>query len=120
MTANPCRDILVTLWHQPCWQMGFIWWAAVSNIIGHGEFTALAPKSRMHWMQLESGAHTTPNMRATEVELYEGLSATSQNCWPSVKFDLGAISSRLSRLLPAGFYYKTFMWPASMWMTYEK
>ncbi len=71
-------------------------------------------------VQLESGAHTTPNMRATEVELYEGLSATSQNCWPSVKFDLGAISSRLSRLLPAGFYYKTFMWPASMWMTYEK
>ena len=71
-------------------------------------------------VQLESGAHTIPNMRATEVELYEELSATSQNCWPSVKFDLGAISSRLSRLLPAGFYYKTFMWPASMWMTYEK
>ena len=71
-------------------------------------------------VQLESGAHTTPNRRATEVELYEGLRATSQNCWPSVKFDLGAISSRLSRLLPAGFYYKTFMWPASMWMTYEK
>ncbi len=70
--------------------------------------------------QLESGAHTTPNMRATEVELYEGLCATSQNCWPSVKFDLGAINSRLSRLLPAGFYYKTFMWPASLWMTYEK
>ncbi len=71
-------------------------------------------------VQLESGACTTPNMRATEVELYEGLRAASQNCWPSVKFDLGAINSRLSRLLPAGFYYKTFMWPASLWMTYEK
>ncbi len=71
-------------------------------------------------VQLESGAHTVPNMRATDVELYDGLRAASQNCWPSVKFDFGAISSRLSRLLPAGFYYKTFMWPASMWMTYEK
>ena len=71
-------------------------------------------------VQLESAAHTTPNMRATEVELYDGLRATSQNCWPCVKFDLGAINSWLSRLLPAGFYYKTFMWPAGMWMTWEK
>ncbi len=71
-------------------------------------------------VQLESGARTEPNRRATEVELYEGLRASSQNCWPSVNFDLGAISSKLSRVLPAGFYYKTFMWPASLWMTYEK
>ena len=71
-------------------------------------------------VQLEYGAHTEPNRRATEVELYDGLCATSQNCWPSVKFDLGAVSSGVSRLLPAGFYYKTFMWPASLWMTYEK
>ena len=71
-------------------------------------------------VQLESGAHTEPNRRATEVELYDGLCAASQNCWPSVKFDLGAVSSGVSRLLPAGFYYKTFMWPASFWMTYEK
>jgi len=71
-------------------------------------------------VQLESGACTIPNVRATEVELYDGLCATSQNCWPSVKFDLGAFNSRLSRLLPAGFYYKTFMWPTSLWMTYEK
>ena len=71
-------------------------------------------------VQLESGAHTEPNRRATELELYEGLRAASQNCWPSVKFDLGAVNARFSRLLPAGFYYKTFMWPASLWMTYEK
>ena len=71
-------------------------------------------------VQLESGAHTEPNRRATEIELYEGLSATSQNCWPSVNFDLGEINSWMSRILPAGFYYKTFMWPASLWMTYEK
>ncbi len=71
-------------------------------------------------VQLENGPYTEPNRRATEVELYEGLIAHSQNCWPSVGFDLGAVSSRLSRILPAGFYYKTFMWPQSLWMTYEK
>ena len=71
-------------------------------------------------VQLESGAYTEPNRRATEVELYEGLRATSQNCWPSVNFDIGAVNSWVSRILPAGFYYKTFMWPASLWMTYEK
>ena len=71
-------------------------------------------------VQLETGARTEPNRRATEVELYDGLKASSQNCWPSVNFDIGAINSWLSRVLPAGFYYKTFMWPASLWMTYEK
>ena len=71
-------------------------------------------------VQLESGAHTEPNRRATEVELYDGLTAFSQNCWPSVNFDLGAINAKVSRILPAGFYYKTFMWPKSFWMTYEK
>ncbi len=71
-------------------------------------------------VQLESGAYTEPNRRATEIQLYDGLHASSQNCWPSVTFDLGAIASRVSRILPAGFYYKTFMWPSSLWMTYEK
>ena len=71
-------------------------------------------------VQLESGAHTEPNRRATEIELYDGLTAFSQNCWPSVNFDLGAINAKVSRILPAGFYYKTFMWPKSFWMTYEK
>jgi sarcosine oxidase subunit alpha len=71
-------------------------------------------------VQLESGARTEPNRRATEIELYDGLKATSQNCWPSVNFDIGAVNSWIARILPAGFYYKTFMWPASLWMTYEK
>ena len=62
---------------------------------------------------------TEPNVRATEIELYEGLEASSQNCWPSVNFDIGAINNVLSPVLPAGFYYKTFMWPASFWEKYE-
>ena len=62
---------------------------------------------------------TEPNVRATEIEIYEGLEASSQNCWPSVKFDVGSINNFLSPLLPAGFYYKTFMWPSKLWMFYE-
>jgi len=62
---------------------------------------------------------TEPNVRSTEVEIYEGLVASSQNCWPSVNFDIGGINNILSPLLPAGFYYKTFMWPANFWEKYE-
>jgi sarcosine oxidase subunit alpha len=71
-------------------------------------------------VQLETGAHTVPNARATEVALYDGLVASSVNAWPSVDFDLMALSGLFSRYLPAGFYYKTFMWPRSLWMTYER
>ena len=62
---------------------------------------------------------TEPNVRSTEIELYEGLEASSQNCWPSVNFDIGGISNFFSPFIPAGFYYKTFMWPASFWEKYE-
>jgi sarcosine oxidase subunit alpha len=61
------------------------------------------------------GGRDTPNLRATQIELYEGLAATSQNRFPSLRFDLGQAASLLARFLPAGFYYKTFMWPASFW-----
>ena len=66
-----------------------------------------------------NSARTEPNVRATEIEIYEGLEASSQNCWPSVNFDIGGINNFLSPVLPAGFYYKTFMWPASFWEKYE-
>lgn len=62
-------------------------------------------------VDLGVGANRTPNMRATLVELYEGLVAASVNCWPSVGFDLGAVNNKVAALLPAGFYYKTFKWP---------
>jgi sarcosine oxidase subunit alpha len=60
-------------------------------------------------------ARYTPNLRATQVELYDGLEAHSQNRWPSLAFDVGALSDLLSPLFPAGFYYKTFMWPRGGW-----
>jgi sarcosine oxidase subunit alpha len=60
-------------------------------------------------------ARTTPNLRATQVELYRNLRAHSQNRWPSLQFDAGRINDYLGRFFPAGFYYKTFMWPRSAW-----
>ena len=57
----------------------------------------------------------TPNTRATVLELYDGLKAESQNRWPSLRRDIGAINDLLAPLIPAGFYYKTFKWPASFW-----
>ena len=66
-------------------------------------------------VQLGVGARTEPNLRATQVELYDGLSAAGVNAWPSAAFDLGAWTGRLAPLFPAGFYYKTFLWPASFW-----
>ena len=62
---------------------------------------------------------TEPNVRATEIEIYEGLEAESQNCWPNVNFDIGGINNFLAPILPAGFYYKTFMWPPNFWKLYE-
>jgi methylglutamate dehydrogenase subunit C len=64
---------------------------------------------------LGEGARSEPNARATVAELYEGMTASSQNRWPSLSYDIGSVNSLLSPFLSAGFYYKTFMWPASFW-----
>jgi len=56
---------------------------------------------------------TTPNLRATEVEIYDGLDTQSQNRWPSLERDVVGVNDRMSGLFPAGFYYKTFMGPKS-------
>jgi sarcosine oxidase, subunit alpha len=66
-------------------------------------------------VNLGHGGRFEPNQRVTTTELFEGLSATSQNHWPSLDFDIGAINAKLSRFLPAGFYYKMFMHPRSFW-----
>ncbi|SEJ98697.1 sarcosine oxidase subunit alpha [Sphingobium sp. AP50] len=68
-------------------------------------------------MQLGSGNRSTPNIRATEVELFDGLTAVAVNCWPNVNFDIGGANNLFSCFLSAGFYYKTFMWPD--WHLYE-
>jgi len=60
-------------------------------------------------------ARYTPNLRATQVELYDGLRAESQNRWPSLACDIGAVNGLIAPFIPAGFYYKTFMWPRRFW-----
>ncbi|MDW6025011.1 sarcosine oxidase subunit alpha [Mesorhizobium sp. BAC0120] len=57
----------------------------------------------------------TPNVRATVQEVYDGLSAASQNRWPSLSFDVGAVNDLTGSMFSAGFYYKTFMWPKAAW-----
>ncbi len=66
-------------------------------------------------VQLYKNNESEPNASATETEIFEGLEAKSVNCWPSVNFDIGAINNLLNKFFPAGFYYKTFMWPKSFW-----
>ena len=83
------------------------------GIFGHG---AEEPNGII---QLGSGAGTVPNLKATQVELYQGLEASSVNGWPSVNFDVMGLVGAFGRLMPPGFYYKTFMYPKKLWMTYE-
>jgi len=64
---------------------------------------------------LREGARAEPNIPATTIELYDGLVASSQNRWPSLKYDALAINQLFGPMLVAGFYYKTFMWPAALW-----
>jgi heterotetrameric sarcosine oxidase alpha subunit len=66
-------------------------------------------------VELRNGGRQEPNTRATVAELFDGLSANSQNRWPSLRFDAMGVNDKLSTFFAAGFYYKTFMWPKSFW-----
>jgi len=73
------------------------------------------PEEANALVELRSDARREPNTRATVVEVFDGLEASSQNRWPSLAFDMMAAGSIFSPFLAAGFYYKTFMWPAAFW-----
>jgi len=64
-------------------------------------------------------ARTDPNTRVTDQELYDGLKARPQNCWPTLSLDIGAAADVLSPFIPAGFYYKTFKGGPGGWMLFE-
>ncbi len=66
-----------------------------------------------------SGGRTEPNTRATDVFVYDGLVARSQNRWPSLRLDAGAVLGLAAPVFAAGFYYKTFFGPPKRWMRYE-
>ena len=70
-------------------------------------------------LTLGTGAQTEPNIAATVIESHQGLIARTQNAWPSVAFDLMAVNNKLSNILVAGFYYKTFMPSLKGWMFFE-
>ena len=85
-----------------CWRTACGWSAAASSCIGRAASSPAASRSRRPSSMSARGAARTPNLRATLVELREGLRAASVNCWPSVDFDLGAVNGLFSALLPAG------------------
>jgi methylglutamate dehydrogenase subunit C len=120
---------------------GFAGDSLASALMANGEtvfgrsFKYHRPRGIMSAGVEESGAMVTvgdgsrrdPNVKATMQELYNGLNASGQNAWPSVRFDVGAVNSLIGRFLAAGFYYKTFMglppmeWGSGtgLWMKYE-
>jgi sarcosine oxidase subunit alpha len=70
-------------------------------------------------LSVGEGGRFEPNCRATDVLIYDGLVARSQNRWPSLKLDLGAVNQLIGRFIPAGFYYKTFFGGPRLWRLYE-
>ena len=76
---------------------------------------ACGPEEPNALVGLGKGSKFEPNQRATTTELFEGLHSNSQNAWPSLEFDIGGINRIMSRVFPAGFYYKTFIFPRFAW-----
>jgi sarcosine oxidase, subunit alpha len=76
---------------------------------------ASGPEEPNALVNLGSGARLEPNQRTTMTEVFDGLEASSQNHWPSLEFDVGVVNNYVSRFLPAGFYYKTFIHPRPFW-----
>ena len=66
-------------------------------------------------VNLGKGARLEPNARATTTEIFEGLYSESQNHWPTLEYDIGVLNNFAARLMPAGFYYKTFIHPRAAW-----
>ncbi|GMA74555.1 hypothetical protein GCM10025880_09720 [Methylorubrum aminovorans] len=80
------------------------------GILSHG------PDEPSALLSVDRGpGRTDPNNRASVVEARSGLRTASQNHWPSLEFDVGAVNDLLSPVFVAGFYYKTFMWPRKFW-----
>jgi sarcosine oxidase subunit alpha len=66
-------------------------------------------------------ATQVPNVRGTQQEIYEGLVSHPTSGWPNLNIDfMGMIGTAFGRMMPPGFYYKTFMYPQAAWALYEK
>lgn len=80
----------------------------------------LGPEEPNALVAVGEGAEHTPNLRATMVRITPGMVVESQNRWPSLRHDVGGLANHIKPLLPPGFYYKTFKWPAKLWPLYER
>ncbi|MBN8632490.1 MAG: sarcosine oxidase subunit alpha family protein [Rhodobacterales bacterium] len=76
---------------------------------------ASGPEEPNALVNLGAGGRFEPNQRTTTTEIFDGLTSTSQNHWPSLEFDVGVVNNYAARFLPAGFYYKTFIHPRPFW-----
>ena len=114
-TAAAIAAIPATRWPRRCSRTACIWSARSFKYHRPRGILTAGPEEPNALVELRAGARREPNTRATTAELYDGLEAASQNRWPSLRFDLLAVNSLLAPVLSAGFYYKTFMWPASFW-----
>ena len=111
-TASTIRATPATRLRPHSSPMACIWLGARSSITGRAKYLSAGAEEPNALVTVARGpGRVTPNLRATQIELFDGLRASSQNRWPSLAFDLGAVNDLLSPLFGAGFYYKTFMGP---------
>ncbi|MPZ80893.1 MAG: FAD-dependent oxidoreductase [Actinophytocola sp.] len=61
-----------------------------------------------------------PNVRGAHRLVTDGMVVTSQDTWPSLRFDVKGVNRLLGRFLGPGFYYKTFIRPQRLWPVYER
>ncbi len=115
-TAATMRGSRATRWRRRCSQTACTWSAGRSSITGRAASSLPDPRNRTAWSRWSAtGRARRRTCALTQIELYEGLQAFSQNRWPSLQLDVGRVNDLLSRFFPAGFYYKTFMWPKRAW-----
>src|SRR5690242_2954704 len=112
---KPIWGLPATRWRRPWSPMASASSAARSSTTGRVASSRPGRRSPTRWSKLRDGVRREPNTRATVIELFDGLVAASQNRWPSLSFDVMAVNDWLSPFFPAGFYYKTFMWPPGFW-----
>jgi hypothetical protein len=102
-------------WPRRCLPTACGWSGVRSSITGRAAFCPRAVRSRTRWSSCAVVRDGSRIRARPLIELYEGLEAASQNRWPSLRFDLLSMTAPLSPFIGAGFYYKTFMWPARFW-----
>ena len=61
-----------------------------------------------------------PATRSCQTSCRDGMTVAREDGWPSTELDLLHVTDSLHRLMPVGFYYKTFIRPRFAWKVAEK